>query len=59
MAIDYIAQHSYYLTKAVFQMGGVEFSGQSYLEVAYPEIVKKDTRTAEEIKQDVLKRLSK
>lgn len=58
MAIDYIAQHAYYITSAIYQIGGLEFKGESYIEAAYPDIVKKDVRTAEEIKAHIVKRLS-
>ena len=57
MAVDYIAQHAFYIAKAVLSIGGSEYNGSSYLEIAYPEVAKKDERTAEQIKQDLIKRL--
>lgn len=58
LTMDYIAQHLFYMTKAVYAIGGGDFKGKSYVELAYPGIASSDTRSAEEIKAYILKRLS-
>lgn len=58
MSVDYIAQHMYYLAKAQFIQAGLDYNGESYIEMMYPETIKRDERSAEQIKQDLLKRLS-
>ena len=39
-------------------LGGDEWKLDSYVEMAYPDAAKKDTRSAEEIKNDILARLT-
>ena len=58
MAIDYAVEHLWLLTSAVYALGGGELKTPRYIELAHPEIKVKDVRTAEEIKQYILERLS-
>lgn len=58
MTVDYVAQHLFYVTKAQLRIAGFDYDGESYLELMYPKKIKKDERSAEQIKQDLLKRLS-
>lgn len=39
-------------------LGGDNWKLQSYVEIAYPESVQADNRSAEQIKQDIVKRLT-
>lgn len=38
-------------------MGGETWNLQSYVEMAYPDRIQPDTRSAEQIKEDIVKRL--
>ncbi len=39
-------------------LGGESWTIKSYVEMAYPDQIQTDTRSAEEIKQDIIKRLT-
>lgn len=57
LAEDYAMQHLWLLTGAVYAMGGADLKTPSYVELAHPEIKVRDTRTAEQIKQDILRKV--
>ena len=58
MTIDYAVEHLWLLTSAVYVIGGGELKTPPYIELAHPEEKHKDARSAEEIKQYILERLS-
>ena len=39
-------------------LGGESWTMKSYVEMAYPDQIQTDTRSAEEIKEDIIKRLT-
>ena len=54
---DYIAVVGDNMLKLLAARFGAELQMPNYFELMYPEIKIKDERTAEQIKQDLLKRL--
>lgn len=57
MTETYIAEHLWLMTSAMYSFGGSKLETPRYTEMVYPGQIKKDTRTAEEIKQDILRKL--
>jgi hypothetical protein len=57
-ARDYVAQHAFMITKMLRELGGGSYDVDSYIDIVYPDAVKKDARTAAEIKEGLLERLS-
>lgn len=55
MTETYIAEHLWLMTSAMYAFGGSKLTTPRYTEMICPE--QKDTRTAEEIKQDILRKL--
>lgn len=56
---EYTAEHIWILTGLVYKyLTDNKIPTKEFVELMYPEVGNKDERTAEEIKQDILKRLT-
>ena len=57
MTEAYLAEHLWFLTGAVYAMGGQELNTPRYTELIDPEGANTDNRTAQEIKDDIVRKL--
>lgn len=55
---DYVADYIWGIRADIHGMVGDEFTAMRFTEIMHPEQNKRDNRTAEEIKDGVLKRLT-
>lgn len=56
---DYIAQNLGVSARMTARLNGLQYEIPSWMELAHPEVKKVDERTPEQIKQDILSRLTK
>lgn len=57
MTETYIAEHLWFLTGAIYAMAGSEITTPRYTELIDPSLAKKDIRTADEIRENLINKL--